>query len=80
MRKGAYSYEYMDEWEKLYKTLFPEKKFFYSKLNMEDNIDSNYMHVRRVLILADVFENFKKMCSKIHHLDPVKFLLAPGLA
>ena len=29
------------------------------------------------LLLADVFD---KMCLKIYHLDPVKFLLAPGLA
>ena len=28
--------------------------------------------------LADVFENFRKMCLKIYHLDLVKFLSAPG--
>ena len=32
------------------------------------------------LLLADVFENFRKMCLKIYHSDPVKFLSAPGLA
>ena len=32
------------------------------------------------LPLADVFKNFRKMCLKIYHLDPVKFLSAPGLA
>ena len=32
------------------------------------------------LLLADVFKNFRKMCLKIYHLDPVKFLSAPGLA
>ena len=32
------------------------------------------------LLLADVFKNFRKVCLKIYHLDPVKFLLAPGLA
>ena len=32
------------------------------------------------LLLADVFENVRKMCLKIYHLDPVKFLSAPGLA
>ena len=32
------------------------------------------------LLLADVFKNFRKMCLKIHYLDLVKFLSAPGLA
>ena len=32
------------------------------------------------LLLANVFENFRKMCLKIYHLDLVKFLSAPGLA
>ena len=32
------------------------------------------------LLLADVFENFRKMYLKIYNLDPVKFLSAPGLA
>ena len=32
------------------------------------------------LLLADVFENSRKMFLKIYHLDPVKFLSAPGLA
>ena len=32
------------------------------------------------LLLADVFENFRKMCLKSYHLDPIKFLSATGLA
>ena len=32
------------------------------------------------LLLADVFENFGKMCLKIHKLNPAKYLSAPGLA
>ena len=32
------------------------------------------------LLLADVFENFSKMCLNIYQLDPAKFLSAPGLA
>ena len=32
------------------------------------------------LLLADVFENFRKLCLKIYELDPAKFLSVPGLA
>ena len=30
--------------------------------------------------LNDVFKSFSKICGKIYHLYPVKFLSAPGLA
>ena len=33
-----------------------------------------------VLLLANVFENFRKMRLKIYELDPVRFTSAPGLA
>ena len=32
------------------------------------------------LLVADIFKNFRKLCLKIHYLDPVKFLSASGLA
>ena len=31
------------------------------------------------LVLVDVFENFRKVCLKTYHLDPVKFLSSPVL-
>ena len=33
-----------------------------------------------ILLLADVFENFRNMFLEIYDLDPAKFLSAPGLA
>ena len=32
------------------------------------------------LLLANVFENFRKVCIKIYELEPAKFLSVPGLA
>ena len=33
-----------------------------------------------ILLLADVFENFRDKCIEIYELDPAYFVSAPGLA
>ena len=38
----------MDEWEKFNETSLSEKAEFYSNLNMEDIIDADYMHAKRI--------------------------------
>ena len=48
LRKGAYPYEFMDDWEKFNETTLPEKEEFWSNLNMEDITDADYMHAKRV--------------------------------
>ena len=85
----------MDDWKKFNETTLPEKEEFYNNLNMEDITNADYMHVKRVCIdfkiknlgeyhdtvlLVDVFKNFRNICLKIYHLDPLRFLSAPGLA
>ena len=53
LRKGLYSYEYMDSWERFNETSLPPKESFYSELNLEDISDKDYLHAQKVW---DVFE------------------------
>ena len=48
LRKGLYSHGYMDDWKKSKETSLPEKEDFYSHLNMENIIDADYAHAKRV--------------------------------
>ena len=47
LRKGVYPYEYMDRWERFDETALPDKKSFYSSLNMEDITDVDYRHAKK---------------------------------
>ena len=48
LRKGVYTYEYMDSWERFDEASLPSKKDFYSSLNMENITDIDYRHAKRV--------------------------------
>ena len=61
-RKGVYLYEYMDSWEKFDETSSPDKKYFYSELNLEDISDSDYNHAQKV------FEEFCADVGDYHDL------------
>ena len=53
LRKGVYSYEYADTWERFSEISLPSKEDFYSNLNMEDISDIDYRHAN------NVFKGFK---------------------
>ena len=38
------------------------------------------LYLKNDTLLLAAFENFRKMCLKIYHPDPAKFLLAPGIS
>ena len=47
LRKGVYLYEYMGDWENFNETKLLEKEELYSKLNLEDITDADYMYPKR---------------------------------
>ena len=53
LRKGVYPFEYIDSWERFNETMLPNKKYFYSELYLEDIIDEDYIHAKKV------FKEFK---------------------
>ena len=62
LRKGVYSYEYMDSWQRFDEISLPDKEVFYSNLNMEDITDFEKLggyhdlYVKSdTLLLADIF-------------------------
>ena len=63
LRKGAYPYEYMDNWKRFNETLLPSKESFYNNLNMENIEDIDYRHDN------NVFNKFKlKNLGEYHDL------------
>ena len=47
-RKGAYPYEYMDNWNRFDETSLPSKEEFYSNLNMSNISDKDREHAKKV--------------------------------
>ena len=63
LRKGVYSYEYMDNWERFDETSLPDIESFYSSLNMENIDDIDYRRGN------NVFRKFKlKNLGEYHSL------------
>ena len=48
LKKGGYPYEYMDILERFNETSLPDKKPFYSELNLENITDKDYAHAQKV--------------------------------
>ena len=99
LKKGIYSYEYMDSYKRFGETELPEKEKFYSSLSGKGITDEEYMHAQDVwatfgcctlgdyhnlhvdtdmLLLADMFENFRKVCKEKYGPDPAHYYSVSG--
>ena len=47
-RKGVYPYEYIDSWERLDETSYPDEDAIDSSLNMEGITSADYRYAKRV--------------------------------
>ena len=95
LRKGVYPCEYMDSWEKFNEESFysklnkegitdedyahAQKVWKVSEIKNLGEYHELYVQ-SNMLLLADVFENFRDGCIDTYKLDPAHFLSAPGLA
>ena len=48
LRRGAYPYEYMDDWNRFDEEELPIKSDFYSSLNMKEISGIDYRHAKKV--------------------------------
>ena len=54
LRKGIYTYQYMDSWERFDENTIPPKEAFYSELNLGGISDADYEHVKKVWESFDI--------------------------
>jgi len=99
--KGVYPYDYINNFDKLYETKLPHRKYFYSRLYNEHIKPKEYTRALKVfkhfncktileyhelylkadvLLLSDVWKNFKNVCLVNYKLDPAYYLTAPSLS
>ena len=85
-QKGVYPYDFMDSFKKVNQTEIPTKDQFYSILN-DQHIKIKTMGEYHdlylgsdMLLLTDVFENFRKTCMQYYKLDSGHYFTSPGLS
>ena len=72
---------YQPKYGRYYRVDFRHTKRVFKNLNNKNLRDYHDLYVQSdTLLLADVFENFRKKCIEIYKLDPTHFLSALGLA
>ena len=61
--------------------LYDKAQKVWNKFNCNTLLDYHNLYLTSdVLLLADVWENFRKTCFKIYGFDPIYYYTAPGLS
>ena len=85
LRKGVYLYEYMDSWKRIDETSLPDKKDFYSNLNISQmliiDMQKEYsmkLHLKILVIIMicmfKVIHYCFQMCLKILEKHVLKYM------
>ena len=94
-RKGVYPYDYMDSFNKFNEKLFysilndehisdedyQHAQHVWNTFSLNNMGDYHDLYLASdILLLADVFENFRKTCLEYYKLDPCHYFTSPGLS
>ena len=86
-KKVIYCYDYMNNKERFDETSLPQKgQYEYAEdvwKTLECNTMKDYHHhylITDIILLADVFDNFRKMSLETYGLDPIHYYSSPGLS
>ena len=83
MRKSVYPCEYMDTWDRFTEHPYTHAQKVWATFGCKTLGDYSDLYCRTdVLLLADVFETFRKMCLRQYDLDPAHYYMytSPGLS
>ena len=66
LRKGVCPYEYVDIWKKFNEASLPDKKSYYSNLNLENITDEDHAHAEKVWNTFKIknLGQYHDICSK----------------
>ena len=81
-KKGIYPYNFMDSMEKFEIKELPKIEEFYRNAFRIKNMGEYHdLYLQSdVLLLTDVFENFRNTCMQYYGLDPCHYFTSPGLS
>ncbi|KAL6418414.1 hypothetical protein ACFW04_012113 [Cataglyphis niger] len=85
-RKGVFPYKYVDDIDKLSETRLPPREADYERaikvwkrFRVQTLSEYSDLYLKTdVLLLADIFENFRDACMMSYGLDPAHYYTLPG--